>query len=255
MAGPVIQARNISKDFMLPHLRQTTVKSRVLNVFRPRRTIEVQQVLHDISFDVQRGEFLGIIGRNGSGKSTMLKILAAIYPPTAGSASVHGKVVPFIELGVGFHPELTGRENVYLNGALLGFSKAEIAAMYEDIVRFAELDGSMDQKLKNYSSGMQVRIAFSMATRAKAEVLLIDEVLAVGDTGFQSKCFDHFHYLKDTGTTIVFVSHDMDAVREFCDRVILLEKGSIEAQGDAGEMAERYTELVTSRSGALDAAT
>ena len=212
---------------MLPHLRQTTVKSKVLNVFR-RSTSDrgpTRRCATSVS-TCNAGEFLGIVGRNGSGKSTMLKILASIYVPTAGSVSVHGKLVPFIELGVGFHPELTGRENVYLNGALMGFSKSEVGAMYDDIVAFAELETSMDQKLKNYSSGMQVRIAFSMATRAKADILLIDEVLAVGDAAFQAKCFDHFRALKQSGTTIVFVTHDMKAVREFCDRVILMaERG------------------------------
>ncbi len=183
------------------------------------------------------------MGRNGSGKSTLLKILAGIYMPTSGEVSVVGKVVPFIELGVGFNPELTGRENVYLNGALLGFSKSEVSAMYDDIVAFAELEGYMDQKLKNYSSGMQVRIAFSVATRAEADILLIDEVLAVGDAAFQRKCYEHFRALKRSDTTIVFVTHDMGAVRQFCDRAILLEDSCIAAQGSADYVAGRYTEL------------
>jgi ABC-2 type transport system ATP-binding protein len=233
----------LSKDFLLPHLRQTTIKGRVLNMFRRTRTMEVQHALRDLDFDVARGEFFGVVGRNGSGKSTLLKILAGIYAPTCGQVTVAGKLVPFIELGVGFNPELTGRENVYLNGALLGFSKSEVVAMYEDIVDFAELQGSMDQKLKNYSSGMQVRIAFSVATRAKADVLLIDEVLAVGDAAFQRKCFEHFRALKKAGTTIVFVTHDMQAVRDFCDRAILLEDSRIAAQGTAEDVAARYTEL------------
>jgi ABC-2 type transport system ATP-binding protein len=252
MAEPAILARNVSKDFLLPHLRQTTIKGRVVNLFRRSRTLEVQHVLNDISFVVGRGEFFGIVGRNGSGKSTLLKILAGIYPPTSGDVSVLGKLVPFIELGVGFHPELSGRENVYLNGALLGFSKPEVGSMYEDIVAFAELENSMDQKLKNYSSGMQVRIAFSVATRANADILLIDEVLAVGDAAFQRKCFDHFHALKEKGTTIVFVTHDMRTVREFCDRVILLEGGRIAAQGDAEEIAGKYLETVVPKAEAGD---
>jgi ABC-2 type transport system ATP-binding protein len=240
---PMIQVENVSKDFLLPHLRQTTVKSRVLNVFRKTRTIETQHALRDISFVVERGEFFGVAGRNGSGKSTLLKILAGIYVPTRGSVSVHGRLVPFIELGVGFNPELTGRENVYLNGALLGFSKGEVSEMYDDIVAFAELEESMDQKLKNYSSGMQVRIAFSVATRAKADILLIDEVLAVGDVAFQQKCFTHFHALKERGTTIVFVTHNMSAMREFCDRAILIENCGILAEGSAEEIAARYVGL------------
>ncbi len=243
MAEPVIQVRNVSKDFLLPHLRQTTVKSRVLNTFRDTKTVEVQHALRDISFDVEPGEFLGVVGRNGSGKSTLLKILAGIYMPTRGDVAVVGRVVPFIELGVGFNPELTGRENVYLNGALLGFSKSEVNAMYDDIVAFAELEGYMDQKLKNYSSGMQVRIAFSVATRAEADILLIDEVLAVGDAAFQRKCYEHFRTLKRSDSTIVFVTHDMGAVRQFCDRAILLEDCRIAAQGSAEYVAARYTEL------------
>jgi len=243
VAEPMIRVTDVSKDFMLPHLRQTTLKGKVLNMFRKSRTIEVQQALREISFDVEPGEFLGVVGRNGSGKSTLLKILAGIYMPTRGSVAVGGKLVPFIELGVGFNPELTGRENVYLNGALLGFSKSEVEAMYDDIVAFAELEESMDQKLKNYSSGMQVRVAFSVATRAKADVLLIDEVLAVGDAAFQRKCFEHFRALKKSATTIVFVTHNMDAVREFCDRAILIENCRIVAQGSAEDVAAEYTEL------------
>ena len=199
MAESDDHVRGVSKDFLLPHLRQNTLKSKFVNMFRRRRIMEVQHALRDIDFDVERGEFLGVVGRNGSGKSTLLKILAGIYHPTSGQVAVGGRLVPFIELGVGFNPELTGRENVFLNGALLGFSKSEVASMYDDIVSFAELEASMDQKLKFYSSGMQVRIAFSVATRAKADILLIDEVLAVGDESFRRKCFDHFRALKQRG--------------------------------------------------------
>lgn len=248
MADAVIQVRSVSKDFLLPHVRHSTLKSRFIHLFRKRRVMEVQHTLRDVDFDIARGEFFGVIGRNGSGKSTLLKILAGIYPPTAGHVSVDGRLVPFIELGVGFNPELTGRENVYLNGALLGFSQREVDEMYEDIVSFAELDGFMDQKLKNYSSGMQVRIAFSVATRAKAEILLIDEVLAVGDTAFQRKCFDHFRTLKKAGVTIIFVTHDMDLVRKFCDRVILLEQTRLVAEGDADAVAHEYDMLFAAHS-------
>jgi ABC-2 type transport system ATP-binding protein len=244
VAAPIIRVSNVSKDFLLPHLRQTTLKGKALNMFRKSRTMEVQQALSDVSFDVERGEFLGVVGRNGSGKSTLLKILAGIYVPTRGQVTVAGKLVPFIELGVGFNPELTGRENVYLNGALLGFSKGEVDGMYDDIVAFAELEASMDQKLKNYSSGMQVRIAFSVATRAKADILLIDEVLAVGDAAFQRKCFEHFRALKKSDTTIIFVTHDMSAVRQFCTRAVLIEDCGIIAQGNAEDVAAQYTELL-----------
>jgi ABC-2 type transport system ATP-binding protein len=243
MGEPIIEVRGVSKDFILPHLRAKTLKGHVINLVRGRRTMEVQHALRDIDFDVARGEFFGVVGRNGSGKSTLLKILAGIYQPTAGHSSVKGRLVPFIELGVGFNPELTGRENVYLNGALLGFSTREVDEMYEDIVAFAELEGFMDQKLKNYSSGMHVRIAFSVATRARADILLIDEVLAVGDAAFQRKCFEHFRALKKSSTTIVFVTHDMTTVREFCDRAILLEDSRLVAQGTAAAVAEKYLRL------------
>jgi ABC-2 type transport system ATP-binding protein len=248
MADPMVVVDKVSKDFLLPHLRRTTIKSRVLDFGRRSQTIEVQTVLREISFEVRRGEFLGLVGRNGSGKSTLLKILAGIYQPTSGSVTVSGRLVPFIELGVGFNPELTGRENVYLNGALLGFSTSEVSAMYDDIVSFAELESSMDQKLKNYSSGMQVRIAFSVAARAQADIMLVDEVLAVGDLAFRRRCFDHFHALKERGTTIVFVSHDMNAVREFCDHAVMLESGRIYASGAADEIAAKYLELLKPRS-------
>jgi ABC-2 type transport system ATP-binding protein len=243
VAESIIRVRGVSKDFLLPHMRRRTIKSHFLDLFRRSRSLEVQHALRDIEFDVRQGEFFGVVGRNGSGKSTLLKILAGIYQPTQGNVSVTGRVVPFIELGVGFNPELTGRENVFLNGALLGFSPREVTEMYDDIVSFAELEEFMDQKLKNYSSGMQVRIAFSVATRARADVLLIDEILAVGDAAFRQKCYDHFHALKASGTTIVFVTHDMNTVRQFCDRVILIEGSHLVAEGSAADVAARYTQL------------
>ncbi|HMH30872.1 MAG TPA: ABC transporter ATP-binding protein, partial [Methylomirabilota bacterium] len=219
-----ISVKNVSKDFVLPHEKVSSIKSIFTSVTKKRnKKADTQHALKDVSFEIKKGEFFGIVGRNGSGKSTMLKILAGIYQPTAGSVRTKGKLVPFIELGVGFNPELTGRENVYLNGAMLGFSDKQVKAMYKDIVDFAELERFMDQKLKNYSSGMQVRLAFSMAVRAEADILLIDEVLAVGDADFQRKCFDYFRSLKGAGTTVVFVTHDMDAVREYCDQAILIE--------------------------------
>jgi len=243
VAEPAISVSGLSKDFLLPHLRQTTIKGHFVSLLRRRRTIEHQHALRDVSFEVRPGEFFGVVGRNGSGKSTLLKIIAGIYSPTAGTVDVKGRLVPFIELGVGFNPELSGRDNVYLNGALLGFSRREVDAMYDDIVDFAELGNSMDQKLKNYSSGMQVRIAFSVATRARADILLIDEVLAVGDAAFQQKCFDHFRWLKERGTTIVFVTHDMHTMQEFCDRAILIEDTRLVSEGPAPEVAERYAQL------------
>jgi len=239
----VISVEHVSKDFVLPHEKITSIKSAFTGLTRRGKQREMQHALRDVSFEIKRGEFFGIVGRNGSGKSTMLKMLAGIYQPTKGRVHVRGKLVPFIELGVGFNPELTGRENVFLNGAMLGFSRKEISAMYDDIVNFAELERFMDQKLKNYSSGMQVRLAFSMATRSEADILLVDEVLAVGDADFQRKCFDYFRQLKKNKKTVVFVSHDMDAVREYCDSAILINDGHIAHSGKTDKVAEHYVRL------------
>lgn len=236
-----VKVDNVSKDFILPHLRSNSVKSIFTGLFNRRSgSSEVQHALRDISFEIKQGEFFGIVGRNGSGKSTLLKILAGIYQPTKGKVYTSGKLVPFIELGVGFNPELTGRENIYLNGAMLGFDGQQIDDMYQDIVEFAELERFMDQKLKNYSSGMQVRLAFSMAVRAKAEILLIDEVLAVGDADFQRKCFEYFNHLKKTDTTVIFVSHDMEAVRQYCDRAVLINNSELIEEGSAEKIAQAY---------------
>jgi ABC-2 type transport system ATP-binding protein len=243
-ARNVITVDHVSKDFHLPHESNNSIKSAIVHAFKKKnKDYDTQHALKDISFTIKEGEFFGILGRNGSGKSTLLKILAEIYQPTSGEVKLDGKLVPFIELGVGFNPELTGRENVYLNGALLGFSRKEIDARYADIVAFAELEAFMDQKLKNYSSGMQVRLAFSVATRAKAEILLVDEVLAVGDASFQKKCYDYFKSLKKSGTTVVFVTHDMSAVREYCDRAILIEEGLITHEGAASDISKEYLKL------------
>lgn len=240
-----IKVENVSKDFILPHERVGNVKGIFTHLFNSSalKTKETQHALRDVSFDIKKGEFFGIVGRNGSGKSTMLKMLAGIYQPTKGSIKVDGKLVPFIELGVGFNHELTGRENVYLNGAMLGFSKRQVDAQYDQIVEFAELEKFMDQKLKNYSSGMQVRLAFSVAIMAKAEILLVDEVLAVGDAAFQRKCFEYFRLLKKNKQTVVFVTHDMNAVREYCDRAILIEKSRIVDMGSPDDIATQYTKL------------
>ena len=190
-----IQISNVSKSFKLPHEKKTSVKSVFTDLFSAKGKATKKLALKNINFEIKKGEFFGIVGRNGSGKSTLLKIIAGIYQPTEGSVEVRGKLVPFIELGVGFNPELTGRENVYLNGAILGFSNKKIDKNYRKIVEFAELEDFMDQKLKNYSSGMQVRLAFACATMAEADVLLVDEVLAVGDAdgGPDESAADHRH--------------------------------------------------------------
>jgi ABC-2 type transport system ATP-binding protein len=233
-----IKVDHVNKVFKLPHERQSSIKGLIINF--GKRGYEKQEVLKDISLDIKKGEFYGIIGRNGSGKSTLLKMLAGIYSPTKGNIQVNGKLTPFIELGVGFNPELTGRENVYLNGALLGFNRREMTEKYEDIVAFAELERFMDQKLKNYSSGMQVRLAFSIAIRADTDILLLDEVLAVGDAVFQQKCYDYFKQLKKNKRTVVFVSHDLGSMEEFCDKIAIIDRGEQIAIGSPNEMILDY---------------
>lgn len=238
---PAVIVKDLYKTFKLPHEQHSGFKQLIINVFKRVRGYEKQHVLKDISFEIKKGEFFGIVGRNGSGKSTLLKILAGIYVPDKGLVQVNGSLTPFIELGVGFNPELTGRENVFLNGALLGFSRSEIEEMYSTIVEFAELEKFMDLKLKNYSSGMQVRLAFSIAIRAKSDILLVDEVLAVGDAAFQSKCFDYFYELKKSDTTVIFVSHDQGSLERFCDRCILLDKGSAVSYGNTKKVLRYYS--------------
>jgi len=233
---------NITKSFRIPLEGSSGVKQKLINGLKGRKGYREFTPLRNISFDVKKGEFFGIVGKNGSGKSTLLKTLAGIYTPARGKIHVEGSLVPFIELGVGFNPELTGRENVYLNGALLGFSHKEVAAMYDEIVSFAELGDFMEERLKNYSSGMQVRLAFSIAIQAKGDVLLLDEVLAVGDAAFQQKCFDYFERLKREKRTIIIVTHDMGAVKRFCDRAMLIKDGNIELIGTPEQVADLYTE-------------
>lgn len=236
-----IRLDKVSKGFRLPHEKQSTLKGAIINF--AKRGYEHQHVFDDLTLDIKKGEFLGIVGRNGSGKSTLLKTISGIYAADSGTVFINGKLTPFIELGVGFNPELSGRDNVYLNGALLGFSRKEIEKMYRDIVNFAELERFMDQKLKNYSSGMQVRLAFSIAIRANTDILVLDEVLAVGDEAFQRKCYDYFYELKRAGKTVILVTHDMAAVKRFCTRAIVLDKGKIIFNGDVDSAAETYSEL------------
>ncbi|MEK7471714.1 MAG: ABC transporter ATP-binding protein [Patescibacteria group bacterium] len=240
-----VSVKGIYKDFKLPHEKVGSLKSVFTGLLKgnTRLKYEMQHALKDISFDIKKGEFFGIVGRNGSGKSTLLKIIAQIYQPTKGTVRVNGRLVPFIELGVGFNPELTGRENVYLNGAILGFNKEKIDENYKSIVEFAELEEFMDQKLKNYSSGMQVRLAFACATKAEAEILLVDEVLAVGDSDFQRKCFRFFKELKKIKKTVIFVSHDMDAIAEYCDRAALIDQNKIKGIDTSGIISNQYRKL------------
>lgn len=237
-----IAVQDLHKSFRLPTDRAWGLKQAIFNRLRGIKGFTEQKVLDGISFEIKKGEFIGIVGRNGSGKSTLLKVLAGIYYPSSGKVMVNGNLVPFIELGVGFNPELTGRENTYLNGAMLGFSNTEIDSMYDDIVEFAELKDFMNQKLKNYSSGMQVRLAFSIAIRAKGDILILDEVLAVGDAAFQKKCNDYFNSLHGK-QTVILVTHSMDNVLRFCDRAILIEKGKILSEGDPKKVTDAYSGL------------
>lgn len=238
-----IRVENLHKSFNLPTEQAFGLKQAFFNRLRGIKGYKEQKVLKGLNFEIKKGEFIGIVGRNGSGKSTLLKILAGIYYPQKGEITINGSLVPFIELGVGFNPELTGRENVYMNGALLGFSNEEMDEMYDDIWEFAELKDFQDQKLKNYSSGMQVRLAFSIAIRAKGDILLLDEVLAVGDAAFQQKCADYFKSLKDKNQTVILVTHSMDNVRKFCTRAVLIDNGKIVKEGDPSKIADAYTKL------------
>lgn len=239
----VLEVKNVKKSFRLPVEQASGIKQAFVNWAKGIKGYREQKVLKDISFTVEKGDFLGIVGRNGSGKSTLLKIISQIYTPDSGEVKVNGKLVPFIELGVGFNPELTGRENIYLNGALLGFSHEEVNQMYDEIVDFAELHDFMDQKLKNYSSGMQVRLAFSIAIKAQGDILVLDEVLAVGDEAFQRKCDNFFSDIKnDKSKTVILVTHSMEAVKKYCNKAILIKDGEVVASGDKYDVANKYTE-------------
>jgi ABC-type polysaccharide/polyol phosphate transport system ATPase subunit len=235
-----IEVNGITKSFALPHEIRSTLKEHFLHPLR-RVSIEHQHALSDISFDVMQGEFFGIIGPNGSGKSTLLKILAGIYRQDTGTVVVNGMLSPFIELGVGFNPDLNARDNILINGTLLGLTRSQLDERFESILEFAELERFADQKLKNYSSGMQLRLAFSIAIQVPFDILMLDEVLAVGDASFQKKCFGVLDELmQETNKTIVFVSHDLSTMRRYCDRVAYLESGQLRRIGRADEVIELY---------------
>lgn len=236
-----VKVDHVSKFFKLPTESTQSLRTSLVNRFRGIKGYKEQNVLKDISFEVEKGDFYGIVGRNGSGKSTLLKIISEIYIPEKGTVTIDGKLVSFIELGVGFNPELTGRENVYMNGAMLGFSTEEVDAMYDDIVEFAELGEFMNQKLKNYSSGMQVRLAFSVAIKAQGDILILDEVLAVGDEAFQRKCNDYFMERKHSGKTTILVTHDMNAVKKYCNKAVLIENGLVKVVGNPDDVANQYS--------------
>jgi ABC-type polysaccharide/polyol phosphate transport system ATPase subunit len=241
--GPLaIQVEDLKKAFRIPTHRVDSLKERVVHPFAGRDYRELR-ALDGISFDIRQGEFFGIVGRNGSGKSTLLKLLASIYRADAGTIRMAGRLAPFIELGVGFNLELTARENVVLNGVMMGLTPQQTRDRLDAVLEFAELEGFVDLKLKNYSSGMLVRLAFSLMLEVDADILLIDEVLAVGDAAFQQKCADAFREMKAAGKTVVLVTHEMATVEEYCHRAMLIDSGSIQAIGDPAEIGRRYLRL------------
>jgi ABC-type polysaccharide/polyol phosphate transport system ATPase subunit len=239
-----VRARGVTKSFRVLSNRTETLKEHLLNpghlLGRDERRLVA---LNGVDFEIKSGEFFGIVGRNGSGKSTLLKLMASIYRLDSGEIEVAGQIAPFIELGVGFNPELTARENVALNGVMMGLSITEAQERYDEVIEFAELESYTDLPLKNYSSGMHVRLAFSLMLQARADVLLIDEVLAVGDASFQRKCTDALEFLRSQGKTIVLVTHDMAAVQRHCDRAMLIEGGVVDTIGEPTEVADRYVEI------------
>ena len=234
-----ISVKNISKTFRIPHEKMSSLRGTAVNLFRSGGYEEFK-ALDDVSFEVKKGEFFGIIGRNGSGKSTLLKILANIYQPDKGKIKIDGMISPFLELGIGFNPELSGRDNVYLNATVLGMTKKQIDEKFNSIVQFSELERFIDQKLKNYSSGMQVRLAFSVSIHANREILLMDEVLAVGDSNFQQKCLEEFNKYKKNGKTVILVTHDINIIKRYCERVLYLKGGRNAIIGEASRVANEY---------------
>lgn len=237
-----VEVRHIEKIFRVPHEKVSSLKGHATRLFQ-RVPVKKYHVLKSINFSINKGEFFSIIGANGSGKSTLLKLLGGIYEPTSGEIRHDGTLTTMIELGVGFNFELSGRDNIFLNGALFGMTRNEIEAVYDKILHFSEIEEFIDQKVKNYSSGMQVRLAFAIAIQAKADIIVVDEVLAVGDANFQQKCFDVFRELKGMGKTIIFVSHDLQAVQDFSDRVLLLQQGEQIGIYSPLEAIEKYNEL------------
>jgi len=238
-----VKIDNVSKSFVIPHQRIRSIRSAFVNIFN-KQTFETFKALDGVSLEIKQGEFFGIIGRNGSGKSTLLKILANIYPADSGKVWVASGVSPFLELGIGFNPELSGRDNIYLNATILGMRKKQIDNKFNEIVAFSEVERFIDQKLANYSSGMSVRLAFSVAVHANRDILLMDEVLAVGDIGFQKKCFEVFEDLKKKGKTIILVSHDMQQVEKHCQRVALIDRGKLLFCGSPQSAVENFNNVI-----------
>lgn len=239
MEEPIIEVKNLSKVFEIPHERRNTLRSYFLNPFKK---VEKERfyALNSVDFKVKKGDFIGIVGRNGSGKSTLLKILAGIFEPTKGKVKVNGTLVPFLELGVGFNPELTGRENIYLNGIILGMTRKYVESKFEQIVDFAEFRDFIDLQVKNYSSGMVIRLAFAIAMEARADIYLLDEILSVGDAAFQKKSLEKMLGLLSDGATGILVTHNIQDVKKYCNRVIMLQKGELVYDGDVKGGVEKY---------------
>lgn len=240
MENVTISVENVSKSFRIYHEHKNSIYEEIGLFFRRKKPYEILQVLNNITFDVKKGEMIGIIGRNGSGKTTLLRILSKIFKPDSGRVTVNGIILPIFALGLGFHPELTARANIVQNGILFGFSKKEIMDKTDEILQFAELEKFSDTKLKNFSTGMHLRLAFSSAVQVKPDVLILDEVLTVGDVSFQKKSFDKIMSMKKSGTSILFVSHDMNSIRQYCDRALFLDNGKIEALGDPDSVVQAY---------------
>ena len=234
-----IKIDDISKTFKVPRERRDTLKESLLGIGR-RRTYENFNVLNNVNIEVNSGEFLGIVGRNGSGKSTLLKLIAGIYKPSRGNVRVHGRIAPFLELGVGFQPELSARENIIVNGTLLGLTRKQIKEKFNEIVKFAEIENFLDLKIKNYSSGMKARLAFAIAKEADADIYLCDEVLAVGDESFQRKCLEVFELWKKAGKTIILVSHNASQIEKLCSRAMLLDGGIVAMEGSPVQVIAEY---------------
>lgn len=242
IAPVAIRAENLTKEFKLAHHAYASLKGLLLS-FLPKR-VEHLVALRQVSFTIRRGETVGIIGQNGSGKSTLLGIIARVYRPTSGIIEISGRVAPLLELGAGFHPDLTGLENIYFNGVILGLTRKQVAERIDAIVQFAELEGYIDAPIRTYSSGMLMRLGFAIAAHVDADILLVDEVLAVGDARFQQKCYDKIQQFQREGRTILFVSHDMEAIQRVAQRVLWLDKGILRADGDAPTVVQQYLESV-----------
>ena len=239
MDKPIIEVKNLSKVFEIPHERRNTIKSYFLNPFKKIRK-EKFYALKSVGFEINKGDFVGIVGRNGSGKSTLLKILAGIFEPSTGKINVRGTLIPFLELGVGFNPELTGRENIYLNGIILGMTHKYLESKYDEIVDFAEIRDFIDLQVKNYSSGMIIRLAFAIAMEARADIYLLDEILSVGDAAFQKKSLDRMLGLLSNGATGILVSHRIEDIKKYCNRVIMFENGEVVYNGSTAEGIMKY---------------